>query len=199
KKRRSKIMTNVHILILKIFILIIAYRAYCYEKRRGFLSSANKLYNKYIADQTTLEKPEILKDSKLSKKYGKSYQQLLSKKTTIRKYILEAGIKEVFLPVIQPVQGGGISKTTFSVLEYPYQINTDGVGDYYYRGISEAIGHYKHRRNESFNPFFWIELMIFLPKQLAGYAGISSKVIVNLSQAVYWLILALGAYFKLLR
>ena len=78
-------------IILTILGIIIV-RALLYERRKLFLASTERLYHKFIDDQKELNKPEIKSNEKLTKKYSKSYSQLLLRKSTIIKYILDTGI-----------------------------------------------------------------------------------------------------------
>lgn len=66
-----------------------------------------------------------------------------------------------------------------------------------------AIGVYKKRLYESFNPFYWIELLIFLPQKLIEYQfgdnqQILSNWCVRFLNIIYWVISFLGSLFGIL-
>ena len=42
--------------------------------------------------------------------------------------------------------------------------------------FEEAEGVFRKNMLDSFNPFYWIDLIVFLPKSLLAYIGISSEV-----------------------
>ena len=58
--------------------------------------------------------------------------------------------------------------------------------------LTRAKGYYKVEALKSFNPLFWIEFIVFLPRELFKYFGfdINSKsisIISKIIQIVYWL------------
>ncbi len=53
----------------------------------------------------------------------------------------------------------------------------------------QAIGVYRSKSVEVFNPFYWIELIIYLPKHVLNYLGVlPESVIVKIIQLLYWLV-----------
>lgn len=55
--------------------------------------------------------------------------------------------------------------------------------------FKNAIGIYKGRIIECFNPLYWINCIIFLPKNLLNYINISAEsIITKIFQLLYWLI-----------
>lgn len=182
--------------IIDVFLIVMLYTAYFYEKRRGHLESIKKLYFKFLDDQKELKKQEMRDDEKLCEKYGKSYQKLLSEATIIKKYILDTGIPEPYLFIEDCVEGGYIRSRKFSVLDEFYQQRND-IADVFNKTINKAIGHYLYRRNTFLNPASWAEHLIFLPKHLIGYIGITSQGVKNISQAVYWIALAIVLMFNI--
>lgn len=67
--------------------------------------------------------------------------------------------------------------------------------------FEEAEGVFRKNMLDSFNPFYWIDLIVFLPKSLLAYIGISSEVtaykICNvLFTFIWWILGILVVYFK---
>ena len=67
--------------------------------------------------------------------------------------------------------------------------------------FEEAEGVFRKNMLDSFNPFYWIDLIVFLPKSLLSYIGISSEVtaykICNvLFTFIWWILGILVVYFK---
>lgn len=179
------------------FLIIVLYRAGMYERRRAYLVEMKRFYfDQYIEDQKKLALPDIQKDENLCKKYGKSYDKLLGEVTTIKKYILDTGIFDPHIFVDEPVGMSGIRSYKASVLDNFYQ-HDNNIIDIFNKTIGEAIGYYAHRRNESFNPFFWIEYLLFLPRHIAGYVGITSEAIKNIAQAIYFIAIAIMVLYKI--
>jgi hypothetical protein len=53
----------------------------------------------------------------------------------------------------------------------------------------KAMGVYKSRMWETINPLYWIESIIFLPRQLFTYLRVPPEsVLIKLGQAIYWLL-----------
>ena len=179
-------------------LIVVLTRALLYERRRQFLVSADKLYSKYLSDQKELEKSSVRKNKKLSEKYAKSYQQILSMTTTIKKYILDTGIKEPFAQIDERI-GNAVRYYKVSVLDNFYTYYHTSMPDLFNKTIKKAIGHYRYRRNESFSLLFWIEFFIFLPNKIIPILGISSKTILNGIQIIYWILASIGIIFSLLK
>lgn len=67
--------------------------------------------------------------------------------------------------------------------------------------FEEAEGVFRKNMLDSFNPFYWIDLIVFLPKSLLSYIGISSevtayKICYVLFTFIWWILGILVVYFK---
>ena len=104
------------------------------------------------------------------------------------KLLKDAGIKDSFVAHVEPVGYGQAQAGQFSVFEnFPSDIK----GMYYSMlgKFHEAVGVYKTRTIETINPFYWVEFIIFLPKYLLEYIGISQeKSLTKIIQITYWII-----------
>lgn len=121
-------------------------------------------------------------------------------KREIISLIKGAGVSDSFLPTSQPVGYGQVANYNASVLEnFPSRIaifaaSVDAKFD-------EAIGEYRHRTYEAFNPLYWIDIVIFLPKHLLSYIGLSDsntafKITNVILTALWWLICTGVTFFK---
>lgn len=53
--------------------------------------------------------------------------------------------------------------------------------------FNQAIGTYRARMIETFNPLYWLEAAINMPKHLSKYLGVSQEsVLIKLAQLVWW-------------
>lgn len=110
-----------------------------------------------------------------------------------------AGISDSMVPVTQPTGYGQIASFNASLyLNFPSKVAAfaAGIADKF----DQAVGIYRQRYLESFNPLYWIETILFLPKHLLQYIGISSdriafKLCNILCTFVWWLIGALFIFF----
>ncbi|CDX02168.1 Hypothetical protein DPCES_2281 [Desulfitobacterium hafniense] len=125
---------------------------------------------------------------------------ILQTKSQVIKLINSAGIEDVKIPWVQPMGYGKLSSFSAGVLlNYPSK-QADMARITYYL-FENAIGVYKSRIFEGFNPLFWVELFIFLPKNTLSYLGVSSEgLAVKLSQLIWWSVCAITSFaFAFLR
>jgi hypothetical protein len=60
----------------------------------------------------------------------------------------------------------------------------------------EAEAIFKKRICESFNPIYWIEFIIYLPKNIFSYIGLERESIyIKITQVFYWISSAIVPYF----
>jgi hypothetical protein len=69
---------------------------------------------------------------------------------------------------------------------------TPGISHNMHSLFCQAKGVYKKRMRDSVNPFYWLEIIIFLPQKIVGYLGFNenSKTIVAISKTLkvlYWI------------
>ncbi len=108
------------------------------------------------------------------------------------KLFKRAGIKDTSTPISQGIGYGQVANfnasvfhnfpSTLQVIAYPALEMFDS-----------AIGIYKSRIIESFNPIYWIEQILFLPKNLLTYIGLNSentafKICNVLLSFIWWLL-----------
>lgn len=127
---------------------------------------------------------------------GESIEGILQTAPIVRKLIREAGIKDKYLPVAQPMGFGQLATFKSSILErYPTKLEV--YAQEIYRMFQEAIAVYRSRMLNSLNPFCWINCIIFLPKSIIQYLGLSAEsIITKILNLIWWLI---SGYFMLMR
>lgn len=112
----------------------------------------------------------------------------------------KAHVKDVKTPVSESIGYGQIVNATVSVFSmFPSlrpQFSSTALNMF-----EEAEGAFHKNMLDSFNPFYWIDLIIFLPKTLLAYIGVSSEVtsykICNLLLTfIWWIFVVLVLYFK---
>lgn len=116
------------------------------------------------------------------KYYRKSYEDFLfDKSSRIAEYKLQtiklfknAGIKDSSTPVSQPVGYGQIANFDASVFHnFPSKLTI--IAQPALEMFDSATGVYRSRVFESFNPLYWIEQILFLPKNILIYVGLDSE------------------------
>lgn len=112
----------------------------------------------------------------------------------------KAHVKDIKIPISERVGFGQIVNASVSVFSmFPSlrpQFSSTTLNMF-----EETEGVFRKNMIDSFNPFYWIDLIIFLPKTLLAYIGISSEItsykICNLLLTfIWWILGVLVLYFK---
>lgn len=141
---------------------------------------------------------------KLSKEHALWFKQndekFLYHKGEARRLLKGANIPDISIPISEPTGYGPIRNYTAPIFE-----NLDSKNVYIASTVvgkfDEAIGTYFHRAIESFNPLYWLETIIFLPKSLLQYVGMDMnkpafKLCNVLLTFIWWLISSLFIFFN---
>lgn len=119
-----------------------------------------------------------------------SSQQLsaVSHKTQIINYIKNAGVKDKIIPVVQTLGYGQLASSSVSVLDNISNSRQD-IAQIALECLYEAKGNYWFRFINSFNPFYWLKIVLFIPKYFFSYLGIKDdSIIIKTFQLIYWLL-----------
>lgn len=166
---------------MKLFLVFLAIIVYKLISNTYYYFKMKKLYDIY-ADF-------FLEESKLNVdhyEYG----------NIIKQTILRSGVKDGYIAVTRPLGFGQIANHNVSILDNCFSNETS---IFYNVNIKfrDALGIFKSRIFESFNPIYWIETLIFLPKNMFKYLNVEdSKLLVRFSQIIYWIITATYAIFS---
>lgn len=99
-----------------------------------------------------------------------------------------AEIQDRHLPISIPMGFGYVSNTSRSIFDNLF-VNDSEISPLVNQFFNQAKGVYKLRMKQSYNPFFWIDSIVFLPKTLSKYFGIeSNSVIVKIINILYWIV-----------
>ncbi len=120
---------------------------------------------------------------------------LVQYKVQVEKLIRGAGISDHFVSNVGPVGFGLLSTGSASVLDnFPH--NREDIARATYLMFHHAIGVYRSRIIDTFNPFYWIEGVINLPKHVFAYLGISHESIFTKGfQLAWWVVATVSAVF----
>ena len=121
---------------------------------------------------------------------GAGYETLVQKQPLFQKLVKDANIKSLYIPTTQPMDNQNTAAFSASVAEvFPNRLPSfiQGTKDVLLR----TIGTYKMRMLETINPFYWIEVLIYLPKNILEFSGVKPEHFISkLSLIAYWLIIA---------
>lgn len=161
--------------ILRIFAILVLFKAFC---NFVYLISAKYYYKKYLS---------------WSKKNNVN---IIRYRHSIAKLFKRANVKEHNISRIRPLGYSQIQAVQISaienigVLDKELLIHTVTL-------FEESIGVFKSRMIESFNPLFWIELIIFLPRSIISYLGFKPEsIFVRILQVLWWLITPVAIFFR---
>lgn len=112
----------------------------------------------------------------------------VSHKTQIINYIKNAGVKDKFIPVVQTLGYGKLASSSVSLFDNISNQRQD-IAQVALESLYEAKGNYWFRFINSFNPFYWLKIILFIPKHFFSYLGIKDdSIIIKILQLVYWLL-----------
>jgi len=123
---------------------------------------------------------------------------IIQHKQAIIRMLASAGVKGDTLPVAQAVGYGQVATFQAPVLDNLDSLREDFVSIVWGR-LREAPGTLKDKMLQTFNPFYWLEVFIFLPRTILGYLGVrDSSIFVNILQVIWWFISAASVIISLL-
>ncbi len=132
-----------------------------------------------------------------------------------KKFIEDGGwqVTESSLQIIKLFRDAGVEDTTVSHVEEIGYGHLQSYRPSVFRNISnkrvdivnivlamfhKAIGTYRNQMIETINPIFWIETVIFLPRQFLSYLGVSPDNLASkILQTLYWLFGVLFGLYKI--
>lgn len=117
-------------------------------------------------------------------------------KSTLKSILKKADVSDSVVPYAQPVGYGHIATGSTSVLNnFPNKLEDHAAMTS--KMIDEAIGVYRQRFLETFNPLYWIDSIIYLPRTTLSYLGLSpDSVLVKLLNIVWWIVGPFAILFR---
>lgn len=113
---------------------------------------------------------------------------LVQNKQKVKHLILNANVKDIYAPYVEPAGYGQLYTTKMSTLDN-FPCNREDIVKYTVVMFNDAIGTYKRRALETINPLYWIQLIIYLPKRLLQYFGYEKdNFFVKFLQFLWWII-----------
>lgn len=112
----------------------------------------------------------------------------MTHKNQIINYMKNAGVKDKSIPIVQALGYGQLASASVSIFDNILNQRQD-VAQIAFECLLEAKGNYWSRFINSFNPFYWLRIVIFIPKNIFMYFGIKeSSIFIKIFQLIYWLI-----------
>ena len=105
---------------------------------------------------------------------GDKKAKVLQERTNLKQLINQADIDDACIPTSQALGNFQVANYNINVLENFPSRREDLVG-ITARLVNDAIGIYKQRMINVFNPLWWIKNIIFLPRAMANYITQTSQ------------------------
>jgi hypothetical protein len=122
----------------------------------------------------------------------KSDWTIQENKHKIINIFLHAGLKDTTLSVIEP-GGYGLVKTINISLFDNIPLLRNDIPSIVVQFFKESIGVFRNRMVDAVNPIYWLESLVFLPKKIFNYLGVSAdSLFIRSFQVIWWLIVAAG-------
>jgi hypothetical protein len=126
------------------------------------------------------------------------FAHLAEKRQLLKKLMKTANVADAYVNRTQPMGFGIIASGKCNVFEQFPSNESDIVKITLYK-ISEARGVFKANFWETFNPLYWIQFVLFLPKKMLTYLGTSPDfVITKLCQLIWWIAWASVSALKIM-
>ena len=121
----------------------------------------------------------------------------------IKQVVLKTGLHDPKKSYMEPLGLNYAHKQSVSSLDNLTLLNAEIMG----RGrqiLIRAKGYYKNQALKSFNPIFWIEFLIFLPREIFKYISINENakfgsIIIKVIQVIYWVVSLIVMYIRFIK
>ncbi len=160
-------MGNYYIAVF-LFILVIIIRFLLYISKYFYLKKALNKQDIFIQGQfegSTQKQKELAE---------KAEDWVQKNQIEIKKVVLNTGVQDQKKSYMKPLGLGYTKEQSVSALDNLLFLNSEIMGSSI-EIMKRAKGYYKVQALKSFNPLFWIEFIIFLPKELSKYLGIDDE------------------------
>lgn len=114
--------------------------------------------------------------------------QLVEHKSQVIKLFEDAGVEDSVCGVAEPLGYGRILTGGVSVFAN-FPSGREDFASITMRMFHQAIGVYRSRMLQTFNPLYWLESVINLPKQVLSYLGVPPEsTVIKIAQLIYWIV-----------
>jgi hypothetical protein len=132
----------------------------------------------------------------LCKKYLKHYIQwlsdkceinLLEKQAEVKKLVEDAGYGRGKVAHTELVGYGQIANYIVNPMD-AFPSKYEHIAHAVIANLTASVGVYKKRAFDAFNLFYWIDLIVFLPRNIARYLGAKNDgIIIKISNLLWWI------------
>lgn len=185
-------LNYLHIGIFLVTLLII----------RFLLNFRYFLYLRKVLHKQDILLDGILKDTteKAKRAAEKATDWIEENQLEIKKIVLNSGIGDQRKSYMESLGLGYAKEKAVSAIDNLAFLNSEIMGTGR-QMLQRASGHYKIQAVKSFNPIFWIEFIVFLPKEILKYFNVDENakigsISIKILQVIYWIISIYFTYQK---
>lgn len=120
---------------------------------------------------------------------------IIYKKNEIKDIFKKANARDSSIARTRPTGFGQIINFTTSAYENMF-VNDKEIISSVINSFETSIGEFSHRMFQAVNPIWWVECIIYLPRNVFTYLGIKdSNMFIKIVQIMYWIITGAMALF----
>ena len=136
-------------------------------------------------------------------KNGTNPEKVFKDSAHLKGLIAKANIEDMHFNASEPVGYGYISTCQASVL-FNHPIKRSPFSEKMHEIMLRALGAYEQRMKDAFNPLYWINFVLYLPREITKYLGAPYGAIPKTLQILWWIItgistIALSLYPEIFR
>ena len=182
------------ILIVLLFITIVLIKFFLNISKYYYLKKVITKHNIFIDG-------ELAEDDEQKKQDGiKAGNWIQENQLEIKNVVSKTGLRDQTKSYMQPLGLGYAKQQNVNALDNMLFLNTE-ILELAREIINRAKGYYKVQALKSFNPLYWIEILIFLPREILKYIGVDEKekvgsIITKIIQIIYWIASIIFMYEK---
>ena len=182
------------ILIVLLFITIVLIKFFLNISKYYYLKKVITKHNIFIAG-------EMAEDDGQKKQDGiEAGNWIQENQLEIKNVVSKTGLRDQTKSYMQPLGLGYAKQQNVNALDNMLFLNTE-ILELAREIINRAKGYYKVQALKSFNPLYWIEILIFLPREILKYIGVDEKekvgsIITKIIQIIYWIASIIFMYEK---
>ena len=119
---------------------------------------------------------------------NEGFADLAKSRSSFKSLMKKADIDDCIVPKTIPTGYMSVAHVNYPVLEqFPSREESFVVATN--TKMLEAMGVFKSRCIETVNPIYWINTVIFLPKKVISYLGVSAEsILIKLAQLIWWIV-----------
>jgi hypothetical protein len=162
---------------IAVWLVMAGYRWITYQRKLSFLRHYEKAFEHFWGQGRSKE----------------DLNTLLEGRQAVKALVREAGTDQIQVPIVQLAGYGHVATGHMQPFDNP-TANYADVVTMNSHALSMTIGYFRHRRNQSFDPMFWIDTVLNLPKHALPVLEKAPNAVQQVVRLVWYGALLASAY-----